>query len=223
MAGPGVLTQFRNLRSRLRRYAHGSTRQRAVGVLAVWPSDTESNLEPRVARLRGLTIGRDVVEAQRVLWLVVAMEDLGGKIEAIRPDDCACLGIDSNLGEVVGVLKGRDHRAHLAGDVLNVANHPVVKQQPHDVRTEDGDADDVRKGTVWTHGNGSIVPGSPPLARCHASTSSPRWSSTQSRTSPACRAVRLPTVIIPVLTSTTARCAAAQAWTCGGPWSPMYM
>jgi hypothetical protein len=62
-------------------------------------------------------MARDVVEAQRVLCLVGAMEDLGAReIQIIGPDDCACLGIDSNLREVVGVLKGRNHRSgRLAG------------------------------------------------------------------------------------------------------------
>ena len=46
------------------------------------PSNTHRVEPPRegLASLGRLTIGRDVVEAQRVIRLVVAVEDLGGEI-----------------------------------------------------------------------------------------------------------------------------------------------
>jgi hypothetical protein len=90
-----------------------------------------------------LTIGCDVVEAQGVIRLVVAMEDLGGEIQAIGPDHCACLGIDSDLREVIRIVERRHHRrGQLTRDVVDVTDNPVVKQQPHDMGAEDRDADD---------------------------------------------------------------------------------
>jgi len=115
------------------------------------------------------------VEAER-LRFVVTVVDLGGQVETVRPDDSARLGIDSDLGEEVGVIEGLDQgRLSFTGRVLEITDDAVIEEQPHDMRAEDGDPYDER--SWWVHGRGtaSMVPGgSPSAARSQASMSSAR-------------------------------------------------
>ncbi len=88
---------------------------------------------------------RDVVEAEPVIGFVVAVEDLGGQVEPVGPNDSACLRIDVNLSEECGVIERQEQRSvRLTGDVLDVTNDAIVEQQPHDGRSNHGNADDSR-------------------------------------------------------------------------------
>jgi hypothetical protein len=83
------------------------------------------------------------VKAKRIHRFVVAVKDLGGKVETVRPDDGAGFMIDSYPGEEVGIIEGLDQGAlSLSWYVLNVTHDAIVKEQTHHVRSKDRDAYD---------------------------------------------------------------------------------
>ena len=51
--------------------------------------------------------GRDVVEAEPVLRLVVPMEDLRRQVEPVGPDNGSSVVIDTNLSKILGVVQGK--------------------------------------------------------------------------------------------------------------------
>jgi hypothetical protein len=83
------------------------------------------------------------VKTKRILRFVVAVKDLGGKVETVRPDDCAGFEIDAYGGEEVGIIEAPDQGAlSLYWCVLDVTHDAIVKEQTHHMRSQDGDAYD---------------------------------------------------------------------------------
>lgn len=100
----------------------------------------------------------DVVEAGGVGGFMVSVENLGCEIEAVRPHDGASLLVDAYLSEVPRVVERFHHGTRrLASHVLNVTNQAVVEQQPHHMRPDDGDADNMRDPIGSSHGCTSMV------------------------------------------------------------------
>ncbi len=76
---------------------------------------------------------------------MITVKDFRCQVESVRPDGGASFGVDSDLGEEVWVVKGLDQgRLSFPGRELNVTDGAVIEEQPHDVRSEDGNSHDDR-------------------------------------------------------------------------------
>jgi hypothetical protein len=94
-----------------------------------------------------LARGGHVAKAERILRLVVAVEHLGSQVETVGPDDGSGFGVDSDLGKEVRAIEGPDQgRPRFTRRELDITHDAVIEEQPHDMRSEDGDPYNERVG-----------------------------------------------------------------------------
>ena len=89
--------------------------------------------------------------------LMIAVENIGIEVVAVRPYDGAKLGIDAHLAEVRGVLQRLGHRTPEIVGEIDLADESIRECQSQPKALERFDDGDASKWADIAHGSGSML------------------------------------------------------------------